>query len=454
LLTDLKNLEPRYTNFVLNCQPNRSGVLDEVIVNRLKQIGKNWKANPDRAPLPPQPDVMNYPIDAKSATATSVSDKNVVMNAIDGLHDFINGVKGTESLWIQDKSKALPQSVTLDLGDVYSKLNMATYIPPHWTDDVKATNDRNTVAKGTITAYNLYVSTDGNTFTKVNSGKLDADRKVKTIEFTPVSARYVKFEATEALGDFAAVSEFTVGSSAQKIEDKPQQLHPEPIEDILVGGKYLLQYKPEVTDYTVQSNSAKVEAISTSYNGIKLDITQADATGTAIINATLPNGVTSTDGSSQKTYKIHFTSASASTNSSSTALFVGSNKALINGQISALDVAPIIKDGRTLVPVRFISEALGAKVDWDGTKQEVMVTSGSKIIKLVINSNKINISGKDSTLDVSAQIISGRTMVPFRALAQALDKTVFWDASGLIIISDTDMAHDKTTLDGIINTLK
>ncbi|NLB18767.1 MAG: copper amine oxidase, partial [Syntrophomonadaceae bacterium] len=56
-----------------------------------------------------------------------------------------------------------------------------------------------------------------------------------------------------------------------------------------------------------------------------------------------------------------------------------SNRALVNGKEVLLDVQPIIKEGRTLVPLRFVSTALGADVDWDGVKETVTITSGTVI---------------------------------------------------------------------------
>lgn len=56
-------------------------------------------------------------------------------------------------------------------------------------------------------------------------------------------------------------------------------------------------------------------------------------------------------------------------------LTVGSNKAFVNGSYLELDVPPIVKNGRVLVPIRFISEALGYDVEWDGAKREVIIKS-------------------------------------------------------------------------------
>ena len=79
---------------------------------------------------------------------------------------------------------------------------------------------------------------------------------------------------------------------------------------------------------------------------------------------------------------------------------------------------------------------------------------------MVLDKNELMIDGEvAATMDVPAQSIEGRTMVPLRALCEtALSKKVFWDPKGLIVISDTDnildSANDAGTIDTILNILK
>ena len=107
------------------------------------------------------------------------------------------------------------------------------------------------------------------------------------------------------------------------------------------------------------------------------------------------------------------------------------NSALItvkaNGQLVNFDQPPIIIDGRTLVPLRAIFEALGATVDWNGNTQTVTSKKGSTSISLSIDSNSMYKNGKAVTLDVPAQLINDRTLVPARAVAEAFGCDVDWD---------------------------
>ena len=65
----------------------------------------------------------------------------------------------------------------------------------------------------------------------------------------------------------------------------------------------------------------------------------------------------------------------------------------------------------------------------------------------------MNVNGSIITLDVPAQTIGGRTLIPLRALVEALGKQVFWDDRGLILISDAAVSYDATTIDKIIDLL-
>lgn len=132
------------------------------------------------------------------------------------------------------------------------------------------------------------------------------------------------------------------------------------------------------------------------------------------------------------------------------AMKLGDANAVANGEIQQIDpanvsVRPITKDDRTLLPVRFIAESLGAEVGWDDATQTVTLKTSDKTIKLVIGSNQMDVNGNTVTLDVPAQTVNDRTLLPLRALAeQAFGKQVFWDDSGLIIVSDKENILDNT----------
>lgn len=104
-------------------------------------------------------------------------------------------------------------------------------------------------------------------------------------------------------------------------------------------------------------------------------------------------------------------------------------KVILNGKILNFEKSPIIQNDRTLVPLRAIFEAMGASVDWDGLTQTVTSTKKSTTIKLTIGSNVLYKNGSAITLDVPAQLIGDYTMVPARAVAEAFDADVSWDGN-------------------------
>ncbi len=94
----------------------------------------------------------------------------------------------------------------------------------------------------------------------------------------------------------------------------------------------------------------------------------------------------------------------------------------------SFDQQPIIENGRTLVPLRGIFEALGASVDWDNATQTVTAQRAETRISLQIGSQKMLVNGEEKTLDVPAKLINGHTLVPARAISEAFGCDVQWDA--------------------------
>lgn len=99
----------------------------------------------------------------------------------------------------------------------------------------------------------------------------------------------------------------------------------------------------------------------------------------------------------------------------------------LDGKQVSFDQPPVIQNGRTLVPMRAVFEAMGASVDWDTASQTVTSTRDGVTIVMTIGSNVMTKNGQAITLDVPAQIIGSRTLVPVRALGEAFGDTVEWD---------------------------
>ena len=112
----------------------------------------------------------------------------------------------------------------------------------------------------------------------------------------------------------------------------------------------------------------------------------------------------------------------------------------INGQaVEFADQPACMVDNRTLVPVRGVLEALGANVEWLGEYQMVVASTAATNITMRINDTSYYVNGELRTLDVPAQLINDRTMIPARVFAEALGCTVGWDqATKTVIITTPD----------------
>ena len=107
---------------------------------------------------------------------------------------------------------------------------------------------------------------------------------------------------------------------------------------------------------------------------------------------------------------------------------INSIQIILNGKQLEFDQTPIIIENRTLVPMRVIFEALGADVTWNDTLKEATGTLGNQSIVLKIGSKTATVSGTTMVLDVPAQIVNSRTLVPLRFVAESLKAVVDWDA--------------------------
>ncbi len=108
-------------------------------------------------------------------------------------------------------------------------------------------------------------------------------------------------------------------------------------------------------------------------------------------------------------------------------LKLNSKSALVQGTEVPLDIAPFLESGRTMVPLRFIGEKLGAAIAYDAATQKITYTKGNTTIVLWLNQKDAQINGQTVPLDVPPKVLSGRTVVPLRFVSTALGATTNWD---------------------------
>ena len=115
-------------------------------------------------------------------------------------------------------------------------------------------------------------------------------------------------------------------------------------------------------------------------------------------------------------------------------LTIDSKEIVVNGEAKELDVPAQIINDRTMVPLRAIFEALGATVEWDQETQTVTSEKGDTKVKLTIGENKIYVNDEAKDLDVAGQIVESRTLVPARAVAEAYGCKVDWNGETRTVI--------------------
>lgn len=104
------------------------------------------------------------------------------------------------------------------------------------------------------------------------------------------------------------------------------------------------------------------------------------------------------------------------------------------------DVKPQIINGRTMVPIRAIFEKMGAVVEWDGNTSSAICTKGDTVVKMTVNSMDMYINNQLTKMDISPVVIDGRTLAPARYVAEAFGADVQWSQkNNTVVICSKDV---------------
>ncbi len=122
---------------------------------------------------------------------------------------------------------------------------------------------------------------------------------------------------------------------------------------------------------------------------------------------------------------------------------------LINSKKLELKDRPFVISERTMIPIRDIAEALGATVTWDGKRNEVTVQLGDTRILLKIGSNTVYVNGTAKQSEIMTQIINARTYVPLRLVSEQLGAAVTWHQSTQTITIDKQIVQHALFVDAI-----
>ena len=136
----------------------------------------------------------------------------------------------------------------------------------------------------------------------------------------------------------------------------------------------------------------------------------------------------------EKFYEYMNISGNKGTEGKELIITIGSDVAKLDGEEIRLDMgSPQISNDRTIVPVRFISDVMGAEVLWKENERKVTVISNGKTVEFFIGNTTYKVQGEDKLLDSPPQIIDNRTYIPVRFLAEAIGKFVEYN-NGVIMI--------------------
>ncbi len=108
---------------------------------------------------------------------------------------------------------------------------------------------------------------------------------------------------------------------------------------------------------------------------------------------------------------------------------LGKTEYTVNGAKKTMDVAPIVRNDRTMLPVRYVAEALGAEIAWDGATSTATLKTADTEIKITVGAAEALVNGKAVTLDSPAFIEKDRSYMPVRFVAETLGATVSWDGA-------------------------
>lgn len=99
----------------------------------------------------------------------------------------------------------------------------------------------------------------------------------------------------------------------------------------------------------------------------------------------------------------------------------------IDGTKTAIDTAPVIIDSKTYVPLRVLSDAIGATCLWDDATKKITYAADNMVLEMWIDSTTICVNGLEVAVEAAPLIVDGRTIVPLRIVSENLGMTATWD---------------------------
>jgi hypothetical protein len=213
----------------------------------------------------------------------------------------------------------------------------------------------------------------------------------------------------------------------------------------IVGSKVFFKYALEDSEVENTSQQTNPPADQKPNPNENSDHSSSDSTTPSTIAGNTTNNDNQTDNSSNTNDSNMNNDNNTNMNNTqprenhSIVLKIGASSANVDGSAKVMDVAPITVNNRTLVPLRFIGEALGAQIDWNSQEQRVTMNLNGDTIVLWLGKPSAIVNGQIVSLDVPPVTYSNRTMVPVRFVSESLKQFVHYDpATQQVSISSSD----------------
>ncbi len=131
-------------------------------------------------------------------------------------------------------------------------------------------------------------------------------------------------------------------------------------------------------------------------------------------------------------------------------LQIGNYASVRDGKLTWIDLAnksviPYIKNDRTMVPLRFLAESVGATVGYNDQTRGITITLGDTVMELTVDRTTYILNDKAYEMDCAAEIVENRTFVPVRFVSEALGKAVKWlAAERMVVVTELESPWEET----------
>ncbi|KGE20400.1 stalk domain-containing protein [Paenibacillus wynnii] len=120
-------------------------------------------------------------------------------------------------------------------------------------------------------------------------------------------------------------------------------------------------------------------------------------------------------------------SSDAGLPTASVSMTIGQKSIMVSGTKKAIEVAPIMMNGTTYVPIKYVLDAFGGSASWDAVTKKIMILRGSKVLDLTLGKKDFLLNGMRKSAEVAPLLMQGRTLVPLRLVSEQLGLNVKWE---------------------------